>query len=871
MRALVSGVLAAGLLSLAAAAHGQAYQPQTLPPEVVPLSYDLRLHPDAAHLAFSAEVLIPVEVKAQVPAIVLNALGLTFDRVTLEDGRLASVSLDPQLERASLAFAGGVAPGRHVLDIRYHGPIAGGGTLGFFAMDYDTASGHRRTLATNFEPASGRMFMPSWDEPGRKAPLALTVDAPKGQMVVANMPQASEDPLPGGMKRVRFRTTPRMSTYLFFLAIGDFERITSKVDGVTVGVVVPRGEAARGRYALGEAVRLLHYYDGWFGVRFPLPKLDLVAAPGVIDGGAMENWGAIFYSQQDLLFDPATSTDADRQNVVAAVAHEMAHQWFGDLVTMRWWDNLWLNEGFARWMETKAADVLHPQWQSRLQAAAITERGMRADAAPATHPVEQPVRTAADAELAFDRITYDKGASVIGMLEAYVGAERFRQGIAHYMQAHAFGNAVSDDLWRALEASSGKPVLDVAQGFTRREGLPLVTVAAEQPAAGGTRLGLAQDRFYEQHFRDAASEPAVQPWRIPLGLRPAAGGAETATVLGAGHAEVTAAGPAPIVANAGRLAYARVRYQPAVFDALLPQLASLPAMDQIALVQDSWALGQSGYAPAVNVLKLVDRLPPGADPLAWDRAIAILVDVDRLYDGLPGQAGFRRWARTRLEPVAARVGWRPVKDETSEVGSLRGPLLKALSRFDDEPVIAEARRIAARLDVPPATARIARQVVDRHADAATFDKAVAAVRATPDPLQKQRMLEDLAPVADPALAGRLLELIAGPDAPAGTRPRLLLLTAQDHPGQTWDFVKAHIDAPGFAPERDVRMGLLSVLSTASDAARVADMRAFAAARLPPEATRPVAATSGHIELNAHVREAELPKLDAWLAAAAPPG
>ena len=229
--------------------------------------------------------------------------------------------------------------------------------------------------------------MPSWDEPGIKATLRLTVDVPADRMAVANMPVASTETLPDGMKRVHFATTPKMSTYLYFLAIGDFDRISTKSDGTEVGVVVNRGDAEKARVALAEASRLLHYYNDYFGVPFPLPKPDLIVVPGAITGGSMENWGAIFYSQDELLFDPARSTEADRQLVFEVVSHEMAHQWFGDLVTMAWWDDLWLNEGFARWMQTKAADAMHPEWEMGLQALAIAERGKQADAKPSTHPI----------------------------------------------------------------------------------------------------------------------------------------------------------------------------------------------------------------------------------------------------------------------------------------------------------------------------------------------------------------------------------------------------------------------------------------------------------------------------------------------------
>ena len=269
----------------------------------MPVHYDLALVPDAAHLTFRGQVRIAIDVRSSTPAVVLNSDDLVLDKAVLDGKEPGAIAIDTKLQRATFTFAHGVAIGRHTLAIDYHGVI-GIATLGFFAMDYATPAGKRRTIATNFEPASERRFMPSWDEPAFKATFSISVDVPADRMAVGNMPIASTESLPNGQKRVHFVTTPKMSTYLLFLGIGDFERIATKVDGTDVGVVVNRGEAERGRYALQEAARLLHYYNDYFGIRYPLPKLDLVVAPGEIEGGSMENWGAIFYSQKHLLFDP---------------------------------------------------------------------------------------------------------------------------------------------------------------------------------------------------------------------------------------------------------------------------------------------------------------------------------------------------------------------------------------------------------------------------------------------------------------------------------------------------------------------------------------------------------------------------------------
>jgi aminopeptidase N len=851
-----------------------ATEREQVPTNVVPLHYDLSLHPDADRLVFSGEARIAIQASASVSVIVLNAKGLVFDDVRLEDGRKAVVTLDRKLEQASLRIAGGVTAGRHTLDIRYHGAI-GRGTLGFFAMDYETPSGKRRTLATNFEPVSERMLMPSWDEPGYKATFSVTVDTPADRMAVGNMPVESETRLPHGLKRVRFATTPKMSTYLLFLAIGDYERVFENTDGVQVGVVVAKGEAEKGRYALKEATRLLHYYNDYFGVPYPLPKLDLVAAPGEIEGDSMENWGAIFYSQQHVLFDSKNSTEADRQSVFLVVSHEMSHQWFGDLVTMNWWDNLWLNEGFARWMQTKAADDLHPEWETDLQASSITEQGMRADAKASTHAVEQPVRSAAEAELAFDEITYDKGAAVIGMLEGYVGADRFRDGVRRYMREHAYGNTASADLWRALQSAAGKPLQGIADDFTRRPGLPLVTVESERQVSGTLQTEVIQSRFLEAH-ESGVADPAVAAWRLPLAIKPVVGEEVATLLLDAERGTASVSGSGPALVNAGRTSYARVRYLPTEFADLAARFGALMPADQIGMLQDAWALGQSEYAPITNVLRLVAAMPLDTNPIVWARAIRLLVAIDGLYDGLPGQAAYRRWARSRLMPVATRLGWDQSTGETPGVSLLRGPILLALGRFGDPAVIAEARRLDAAAAADPgsqsaAVRRIAREVVAHNADAATFDKIVEKLRATLDPLEKGRLLDNLTRVADPVLAERALELVIGPDAPSGTMPNLLLKAASEHPDLTWSFARSHVDAPGFPMDRATRMYVLpGIPSYSADPRRAQELRDYAAAHLPAAATRPVQAAIAQIELNARIRARGMPQIDDWLVTDQPP-
>ena len=574
-----------------------------------------------------------------------------------------------------------IAAGQHILTIDYSGPITRN-TLGFFAMDYQSANGPRRTLATNLEPTGARKVLPCWDEPARKATFTISVDAPKNQMAVSNMPVDQVTPLAGDLQRVRFKQSPKMSTYLLFLGVGDYERVKQTVDGVEIGVVVKRGDTAKAAYALEQAGKILHYYNSYFGVRFPLPKLDLIAAPGEISGGSMENWGAIFYSQQHLLFDPKTSTESDRQLVFMVVAHEMAHQWFGDLVTMAWWDNLWLNEGFARWMQTYSADDLHPEWKTGLRALSIFEGGKQADAIPSTHPVIQTILTADQASQAFDQITYDKGAAVITMINAYVGREAFQKGVQAYMRAHAFGNTEDSDLWGEVEKAAGKPILQIEHDLTRQEGVPLIRAVFDKD-----EVQLSEGRFAADPATIAGAKP--QSWLLPIAVQPLSGGKAETQLL---KAPTQFAVMPPALINAGQKTYGRVLYPAGSIVALSAALPKLAAADQYGLLNDTAALGFAGMQSASDMLALIAALPVDADPIVWQRALTLLGDIDGHYgDGAPKTA-FHAFALKLLQPLSARLGFAAHAGEDGNIQILRVALNRLQGRFGDPGVIAWAKK-----------------------------------------------------------------------------------------------------------------------------------------------------------------------------------
>ncbi|HEX8483131.1 MAG TPA: M1 family metallopeptidase, partial [Allosphingosinicella sp.] len=590
--------------------------PTQLPSNVRPLQYTIHAVPDAARLRFAGRVDIDIQVLEATDRITLNAADLDFGNVSLGGGSEAAplalnprgIDKDEEKQTATFRFAREITPGRYRLTIDYSGKIYTQ-AAGLFALDYEAAGGKKRALFTQFEAPDARRFFPGWDEPQFRTPYNLNVTVPADQDVVGNMPQAGVRMNSGGTKTVTFQTTPAMSSYLLFLAVGEFDRITTTAAGTEIGVVTKRGDGEKGRWALTGSAQIVPWYNEYFGTPYPLPKLDNVAGPGSSQFfGAMENWGAIFSFESILLVDPAITTEARRQSIFEVAAHEMAHQWFGDLVTMAWWDDLWLNEGFASWMATKATSKLHPEWEPEIALVGTREGAIALDAVATTHPVVQRLTTVEQISQAFDSITYSKGEAVITMLEDYVGEDAWRTGVQNYVRTHKYGNTQTDDLWRSVEgAAAGKPVTAIAHDFTLQPGVPLIRVENASCAGGNTQVNLRQAEF----TRDRPQKQSLS-WRVPV-IASTVGGSEVRTLVEGGAASMTVPGCGPLVVNSGQTGYYRTLYSPAMLDTLTASFAKLKPIDQTGLLADNWGLGLAGYQSAAEAMDMVDALPSGAN------------------------------------------------------------------------------------------------------------------------------------------------------------------------------------------------------------------------------------------------------------------
>lgn len=840
-----------------------------LPRNVRPTHYTIAVVPHADKMAFEGNIKIALEVLQPTDKIVLNAVDMTFPKATLTanggKAQTAKVTTNKDEQTATFAFDAPLQPGQYVLDLDYTGKI-GTQANGLFAIDYENKDGKQRALYTQFEASDARKFIPSWDEPNYKAVFDLTADVPSKHMAVSNMPVASEKDLGNGMKRVTFQTSPKMSTYLLFFGLGDFERAMKKVGPTEVGVVTQRGSVDQAKFALDSSVDVLKEYNDYFGTPYPLPKLDNVASPGRSQFfGAMENWGAIYTFEYALLLDPTISTQSDKQGVFSIAAHEIAHQWFGDLVTMSWWDDLWLNEGFATWMAARTTQKLHPEWNTILGKVGQRESAMSLDANATTHPVVQKIETVEQMAQAFDSITYQKGSAVIGMLEGYVGADAWRAGVRNYMKKHAYGNTRSVDLWTAIQDASGMPIVDIAHDFTMQPGIPLITVESSTCSGGKTTLQLKQGEF----TRDRPDKQSLA-WRVPV-IAQGVGGQPVRTVVEGGAGKLEVPGCAPVVLNAGQSGYYRTLYTPAQFTAIRDAFPSLPAIDQLGLMNDVWSLGMAGLQTPSDYLDLAKRVPADADPQIWADVADSIGSLDDYYAGdAERQARFRKFGIATLQPVFANVGWDARKGEADPVAILRTKLIGTLSQLGDTAVIEEARRRFAASDkdpnaMPAPLRRTILGVVGAHADAATWDKLHQMAKNEKTPLVRDQYYTLLSIAEDPAIAQKALDL-ALTDEPGETNSAGMIATVSgEHPDLAFDFAMKHRDAVAKRVDSTSSSRYYPALANQSlDPAMVGKLRAYADKYLSAGSRRPTETAIATIEYRTKVKRERLPAIDAWL-------
>lgn len=775
-------------------------KPYRLPTTVVPERYELTLAPDLANWTFTGEEKISIDVREPVREIVLNAVELELQSVELRfaDGKVlpGRPSLDAENEQATLGFNENVPPGRHELQIKFSG-ILNDKLHGFYRSTYKDEDGQERRLAsTQFESTDARRAFPCWDEPACKAVYQVTLVVDEKFAAISNARVLRETALPEtGKKRVVFADTIKMSTYLVAFIVGEFEAAEpAMVDHAPLRVWAVVGKKHLGGFAIDIGKFSLEHFSRYYDIPYPGDKLDLIAIPDFASG-AMENLGAITFRETALLVDREKATRAELERVADVVAHENAHMWFGDLVTMRWWNGLWLNEAFATFMEMLAVDAWKPQWRRWDSFTVSRAAAMQVDGLKSTRPIEFPVERPEEAAGMFDVLTYEKGASVLRMLEQYLGPEAFRDGIRVYLRRHAYGNAETTDLWDALEDSTEQPARSLMDTWIFQPGYPVISVEKQ-----GKSIRLTQQIF--RYLQDGSDQD--RKWHAPIFLRAGTqSGVVNKTLLLTEREQQIELDEAAdwVVVNAGGHGFYRVRYSGELLSALKQGLQNrLSAVERFSLVNDTWAATLAGLTPLSDYLGLIELLHDENDVNVWTTVIGSGHHLRRILDDSQC-IGLARRLRLLFTPAVDRLGWTPRKGESELESQLRGDLIGALGTLaEDKDCQQRGRELFAQYENAPDSvdrnvipALVA--IVAHTGGKSEHEKFCNRFKTAKTPQDETRYLFALANFPAPELIDRTLELTINAEVRTQNSPYLMrgILLNKQAREKAWRFMKDHWD------------------------------------------------------------------------------
>jgi aminopeptidase N/puromycin-sensitive aminopeptidase len=733
---------------------------QRLPQTIQPLRYRLYLKPDLKAATFSGQASIDVTVAEPTNSITLNAAEIDFKNVFVTSGGVqqkATVTLDKDKQQATFTVPETIAMGKATLSIAYTG-ILNNELRGF----YLTKTAKRNYAVTQFEATDARRAFPCFDEPAFKATFTVSLTIDEGDTAISNgqiisdKPGDETGPVPG-KHTLKFATTPKMSTYLVAFLVGDFQCTTGESDGVTIRSCSTPDKVAQTRYSVDIAKYVLHYYNTYFGIPYPLKKLDLIALPD-FEAGAMENFGAITYRETALLIDPRTASVGAKKGVALTIAHEMAHQWFGDLVTMQWWDNLWLNEGFATWMENKPIAAMHPEWNIDQFVVSGIDGVLNLDALPTTRAIRAKADTPDEINQMFDGISYGKASDVLLTVENYVGEETFRQGVHNYLTAHQYANATAEDFWGAQTATSHKPVDKIMESLVAQPGAPIITFG--EPAEG--KVAVKQKRFY---LSPSIQPDSAQKWTIPVCFKAEEG--NPCDLLTPEKSHLTLPMSKLFFANAGGKGYYRSAYPASVYAALVTQFeTALTPAERVSMIGNEWAQVRSNKTPIGAYLDLVAA--DKADSEAEVVSVAmngVRAAYTRVASTADDRASLAAWIRSTFASEYAKLG-HPAETDTANTRELRAQLFALLGNYGKDPaILAQAREIAAKYLANPGSVdatfgQAALTVAARNGDAALFDQLQKIYETSTNPEFQVGALRLLAQFENPALVQRSLDYAA---------------------------------------------------------------------------------------------------------------
>ena len=856
MRIAVALALACSLCAVPAAA-------QRLPTGVTPDHYTLWFAPDLAAATFRASAAIRVRLAAPATAITMHAAELTFDDVRIEAGGrsdVATVTANAGAETVTFTVGTPLPAGAATVKVTYRG-ILNDKLRGF----YLSKANGRAYAVSQMEATDARRAFPSFDEPAQKATFDISLTVPGGDTAISNGRVVSDTPGPDpGTHTLTFATTPKMSTYLVALLVGDFVCREGAADGTPIRVCATPDKRDLTAFALEAAQFELAFFNKFFAIPYPYAKLDIIGIPDFA-AGAMENAGAITFRERLLLVDEASASLNVRKAVASVIAHELAHQWFGNLVTMKWWDDIWLNEGFATWAANKPLAAWKPEWRMELNAASETQTALGLDALRSTRAIRTKVETPAEINEVFDPIAYEKTSGVINMVEAYVGPEKFREAVSSYLTRYSLANAAGEDFWNEVTRVTEKPVNRLMRSFVDQPGAPMLSVRTSC-VAGKTRVTVRQQRF------DAPAGAPAQAWTLPVCVNTGSG-APTCELVTSPTQTFSADGCGAAFVNADARGYYFTDYAPDAVTALATRTPPLTAAEKLSLLGDEWRLMRAGRHDVGTYLDLAAALANDATPaVAADLAGRIGFVQGAIADPAERPA-FQAWLRRTFAPALDRIGVTPKAGDSDDVLSLRGTLLGLLGgTARDEAVRGAARALAlehlARPDaVPPTLVAPVLAVAASGGDAALYDRLLEKVRAsagTPDAYY--RYFNALVAFQDPALVRRTLAFALSDEVRSQDAPALLApLLAGPNGDLAWTFVTTEWDA--ITKKLGVFQGVPAIVNGLGgfcSADRAREVAAFFKTHPVPAAARSLQQALERIEACAAVDARQSPAFSGWI-------
>jgi puromycin-sensitive aminopeptidase len=856
--------------------------PYRLDGPIRPVRYELTLEPDLEAATFAGEVLISVLVTAPTDTIACNALDLDILAAELTEGPLfdgaalgvTGVALDAETERVTFTLERTLLPGEAHLRVRFNGQL-NDKLRGFYRSTFTDTDGVEQVIATTqFEATDARRAFPCWDEPDHKASFAISLIVDEDLFAVSNASELSRVPAPDriGKHLVRFAETIVMSTYLVAFVVGPLEATAPiDVDGTPMRVIYPKGKGHLTDFALEVGAFCLRHFTNYYGIPYPGDKLDLVAVPDFAFG-AMENLGCVTFREILLLVDPATTTQAELLNVTDVINHELAHMWFGDLVTMKWWNGIWLNEAFATFMEMHATDAFRPQWDRWTTFGLSRTAAFDTDSLTNTRPIEYPVISPADAEGMFDILTYEKGAAVVRMLEQYLGEDQFRTGIRQYLAEHAYGTTETTDLWDAIESATGEPVRRIMDSWIFQGGFPVISVDIVND---GRTLRLSQHRFgYAGDLGDGESpipahDDAAQ-WIVPLifSQRSATDGVITfeRVLLDQPSIDIDLIEPATwIYVNTESTGFYRARYAPDLRAALVTHAQTdLSAIERYGLIDDIWASVLAGDLEAHDFLDVAEAFREETDLSVWQRIIAGLTALDRIVDG-DGRAALHTRVRGLINPAYEELGPEPRPEDSDRDRALRGVLFEALGVLGASIDVRSRAHVIldiGALEPDPALVAASVNIVAATGTSADFDEFIRRMKNAPTPQEELRYLGALADFPDPELIARLVRMTLTDEVRSQNAPLLLrrALSNRDAGEIAWFFVSSEWEAITTRLPSNSIARFLEGIRGLSKLGTAAEVMAFFETHEVPQGDKILAQHLERLEVNVALRQRESERL-----------